>query len=108
LRWQREVESGARVVVGVNRFEDEAEAAPEIFRPSGDAREQVLDDLRDVRATRDAAAVEAALDAVREAANGTANLMDPILVAVERYATLGEICSVLESVFGRYRAPEVL
>jgi len=107
LRWQREVERGERVVVGVNRYEVDEEE-PEIFRPSVEAREQVLADLADVRAQRDPAAVEAALDAVRDAAKGSANLMDPILVAVERYATLGEICTVLESVFGRYRAPEVL
>ena len=107
LRWQREVESGERVVVGVNAFEVE-EPEPEIFRPSNEAREQVLKDLAAVRAERDGAAVEAALAGVREAAGGSGNLMEPILAAVERYATVGEICGVLQETFGRYRPPEVL
>jgi methylmalonyl-CoA mutase N-terminal domain/subunit len=107
LAWQKAVESGDQVVVGVNRFRS-GEAEPEVFRPDPAAREEVLSDLAAVRRERDAAKVEAALAAVGDAARGTANLMPPVLAAVERYATLGEICGVLEKVFGRYRSPEVL
>jgi methylmalonyl-CoA mutase N-terminal domain/subunit len=94
-------------VVGVNQYEVE-EPAPAIFRPSEAARAEVLQDLVDVRAARDSTRVAAALEAVRDAARGSANLMDPILAAVSVYATLGEVCTVLEKEFGRYQAPEVL
>jgi methylmalonyl-CoA mutase N-terminal domain/subunit len=107
LAWQRAVESGERTVVGVNAYEVD-EPPPEVFRPAEGARDEVMADLAAVRAERDPAAVEAALSAVEDAARGTANLMDPILAAVERYATLGEVCTTLERTFGRYRPPEVL
>ncbi len=107
LAWQREVERGERVIVGVNRFQT-PEPPPVIFRPDDQGRAEVLRELAALRAERDPAAVEAALVAVEVAARGDANLMPPILAAVERYATLGELCGVLERVFGKYRAPEVL
>ena len=107
LSWQREVESGERVIVGVNSYEQE-EPPPEIFRPDASARDEVLADLAAVRAERDAASVEGALAAVEESARGSDNLMHPILRAVEVYATVGEICTTLEGVFGKYRPPEVL
>ncbi|HED65766.1 MAG TPA: methylmalonyl-CoA mutase [Planctomycetes bacterium] len=107
LTWQREVEAGERIVVGVNAFETEEEP-PELFRPDEGARDEVLADLARVRASRRAEDVEARLAALGEAARGTSNLMEPILAAVEAYATVGEICEVLEGVFGRYQPPEVL
>ena len=107
MAWQRAVERGDEVVVGVNRYRVE-EPPPEIFEPDAGARAQVLADLAAVRAERDGAAVEGALSAVQRAARGTANLMPPILAAVSAYATVGEICAALEAEFGRYRPPEVL
>ena len=107
MAWQRAVESGERVVVGVNAFQVD-EPKPEIFRPDASAKEAVLADLAAVRAERDPSRVEACLRAVREAAEGTGNLMDPIVEAVDAYVTLGEICGVLEETFGRYHAPQVL
>ena len=107
MAWQREVERSERVIVGVNHHKA-LEPPPTIFRPDDAHREEVLRDLAAVRAERDPAAVEAALVAVDVAARGSANLMPPILAAVERYATIGELCGVLERVFGKYRAPEVL
>jgi methylmalonyl-CoA mutase N-terminal domain/subunit len=105
LAWQRAVEAGDQAVVGVNCYPVE-EGEPEIFRVDAAAREQVLADLAKVRQERDGAKVEAALAAVDEAARGKTNLMPPILAAVERYATIGEIGSTLERVFGRYQPPE--
>ena len=107
MAWQRAVESGERVVVGVNSFQVE-EAPPKIFRPDESSRDEVLRDLDAVRAERDGAAVRDALDAIEETARGAGNLMGPILEAVDRYATLGEVCGRLEDVFGSYSAPEVL
>jgi len=108
LAWQRAVERGERVVVGVNKFQNEEPPAP-IQKPSAAARAEVLADLDDVRRTRDPAKVEGALRALGEAAlSSRTNLMEPILAAVSAYATLGEICATLEQVFGRYQPPEVL
>ena len=107
MAWQRAVESGEQVIVGVNRFEVDEEP-PAVFRPDAAARESVLADLAAVKKKRDAAAVEAALSAVERTARGRDNLVPPILAAVERYATLGEVCHVLERVFGRYKPPEAM
>jgi methylmalonyl-CoA mutase N-terminal domain/subunit len=107
LAWQKAVESGDQIVVGVNKYRIDEEEV-EVFRPDPAARAEVLADLAAVRKERDPAKVEATLSAVGEAARGKANLMPPILAAVESLATLGEICATLEKVFGRYRPPEVL
>jgi methylmalonyl-CoA mutase N-terminal domain/subunit len=106
LAWQRAVEAGERVVVGVNAFESE-EPEPDTFVPDDGGRDEVLADLERVRAARDAAAVEGALAEIRRAAGTRENLMPPIVTAVEAYATVGEICAVLEEVFGVYRPPHL-
>jgi methylmalonyl-CoA mutase N-terminal domain/subunit len=108
MDWQRAVERGERQVVGVNCFEDEASAAPDIFRPDPSSHGEVLAQLARVRAERDPARVEATLRVLGEAARAESNLLDAILPAVEAYATLGEICEVLEREFGTYKAPSVL
>jgi methylmalonyl-CoA mutase N-terminal domain/subunit len=105
MQGQRAVERGERTIVGVNQFTAE-EGPPAIFRPDPRARGEVLADLARVRAERDGARVEGALQALRQTARGAGNLVEAILPAVEAYATLGEICAVLEAEFGLYEAPE--
>ncbi|HTF90311.1 MAG TPA: methylmalonyl-CoA mutase family protein [Planctomycetota bacterium] len=107
MQWQRDVEKKQRVIVGVNEYVT-PEPPAKIFRPDPLARGEVLGDLERVRRERDGRRVEAALAAVDEAARGSANLCTPILAAVECYATIGEVCSVLEKRFGSYKPPEVL
>jgi methylmalonyl-CoA mutase N-terminal domain/subunit len=107
LRWQRSVESGERVIVGVNAFQAD-EPPPKIFRPDPEARDRVLADLARVRAERDSTRVAAALDGVQRAASDGGNLVDALVPAVEAYATIGEVCGLLERQFGTYQAPEVL
>jgi methylmalonyl-CoA mutase N-terminal domain/subunit len=102
-RWQREIESGERVVVGVNAFRlDEAEPIPILKIDETVARGQV-ERLRAVRAQRSAAAVAEALGAVERAARDGANVMPPVVEAVKAYATLGEVSDVFRKVFGTYR-----
>ena len=108
VRWQREVESGDRVIVGVNDFIDPNEDATPIFRPNLAVVESQLERLKRVRATRDQAAAQAALAHLREAARGDVNLMEPILEAVRVYATLGEMCDVLREEWGEYVPPTVV
>ena len=106
LAWQRSVESGERVVVGVNRFVVD-EPPPRIFQADAAARDEVLADLAAVRAEREAARAEAAVRAVGETARGRENLLPALVAAVDAYATVGEICAELERVFGKYRAPSL-
>ncbi|HRV82049.1 MAG TPA: methylmalonyl-CoA mutase family protein [Planctomycetota bacterium] len=107
LEWQRDVEAGRRTIVGVNRYQVE-ETPPTIFRPDPAAKQEVLDDLAQVRAERDPARVEGTLRALGEAARSGQNVMTPMLAAVEAYATVGEVCKVLEETFGKFHPPEVL
>ncbi|TAJ19038.1 MAG: methylmalonyl-CoA mutase [Dehalococcoidia bacterium] len=102
VQWQREVESGDRIIVGVNDFIDPDENAQPIFRPNLAVVESQLERLKKVRATRDQAAVDASLARLREAARGDVNLMEPIIEAVRVYATLGEMCGVLREEWGEY------
>jgi methylmalonyl-CoA mutase N-terminal domain/subunit len=106
--YQKAVEKGEQVVVGVNRFAVTGEATPELLRVDealgGTRRRQVAA----VRAGRGQAAAAAALAALAEAARGTGNLMPPILAAVKAEATVGEICDTLRGVFGEYQEQLVL
>jgi methylmalonyl-CoA mutase N-terminal domain/subunit len=101
--YQREVESGARVVVGVNRFQLlEEHSAGALHLDPASERAQV-ERLRQVRASRNQAAVDQKLAALEETARSTGNLMPPILEAGACYATVGEISDRLRAVFGEYR-----
>ncbi len=105
VAYQREVESGERVVVGVNQYIDENENATPIFRPNLEVARAQLEQLAKVRAGRDQAAVDASLTRLRDAARGDINLMEPIMEAVRTYATLGEMCGVLREEWGEYTPP---
>src|SRR5450432_2184270 len=99
---QRAVESGARVIVGVNRFAENDDGAPALHRLDPAVEAAQVERLGRLRATRDGAAAQAATRAVSEAARGTANLLPCILQAVKARATLGEIADALRAVFGEY------
>jgi methylmalonyl-CoA mutase N-terminal domain/subunit len=103
--WQQQVESGDRVVVGVNRFQsaEADEARGEILRVSDELRQRQCEKTRRVRAERDAGAAARATARVAECARGGENLMPAILEAVEAYATVGEIADALRAVFGTHR-----
>jgi methylmalonyl-CoA mutase N-terminal domain/subunit len=110
LAWQREVEAGRRVLVGVNRFCDETEGTgeeAEVFRV-GPAREEALASLAEARRARRRSKVAGALDGLERAARRGENAVPAILEAVESLATVGEICARLERVFGKYHSPAVL
>jgi methylmalonyl-CoA mutase N-terminal domain/subunit len=102
-RWQREIEAGERVVVGVNAFSfDEAEPIPILRIDETVARAQ-LERLRAVRSERGAARVRETLGTLERAARDGANVVPAVIDAVKAYATLGEISDVFRTVFGTYR-----
>jgi methylmalonyl-CoA mutase, N-terminal domain len=100
--YQREVDEGRRVVVGVNAFEEEGEEPLEILRIDAGLERKQIGRLETTRAKRDAAAVERALARLRQQAAGEANLMPALLDAARAHATEGEIVEALQAVFGTY------
>ena len=107
-RYQREIESRQRIVVGVNQYVTGETAPGQLLRVDPRVQEEQVARLRALKASRDSARVQAALAALEKAARGDSNLMPPILEAVRAYATLGEICDVLRRVFGEYRPSAAL
>jgi methylmalonyl-CoA mutase N-terminal domain/subunit len=106
-RFQREVESGERVVVGVNRFQTDGGAGVPAFRLDPALERAQITRLREVRAGRNSADVHARLARIREGARGSVNLMPLIVDAAEAYATVGEISDALRDEFGEYAAAAV-
>jgi methylmalonyl-CoA mutase, N-terminal domain len=107
-RTNQEIESGTRVVVGMNRFKIDERAPVDILRIDRKVQEDQVRALGEVRSRRDASAVRTALDAITRGAHGETNLMPLILDAVRSYASIGEICDALRSVFGEYRERIIL
>jgi methylmalonyl-CoA mutase, N-terminal domain len=102
-RIAQEIDSGTRVVVGLNRFalDEEEPYTPLRVDPSIEADQAAR--LDKLRSTRDAEAVSAALADLRAAAAGTSNVLPPMREALRARATVGEVCDTLRSVWGLYR-----
>ncbi|QSW98322.1 methylmalonyl-CoA mutase family protein [Haloterrigena alkaliphila] len=100
--YQERVERGEEVVVGVNEYTLEEDTSPEILQIDETTAERQLARLEDVKADRDDAAVEDALEALREASERGENTIPYIVDAVKAYATMGEIMGVFEEQYGAY------
>jgi methylmalonyl-CoA mutase N-terminal domain/subunit len=108
-RYQQEIEKGQRVIVGLNRFQVKTEDKPtDLLKVDPTVGEKQVDRLRELKHTRDNVELQQALYALKTAAQGTDNLMPPLLRAVKVPATLGEICDTLREVFGEYEAPALV
>jgi methylmalonyl-CoA mutase, N-terminal domain len=103
--FQREVETGQRVLVGVNDFLSEDDHPVEILKVSGDAEESQRRKLTRLRAERNGGLVAERLEALRRAAQADRNVLGPMLDCARAYCTLYEIRHALESVYGAYREP---
>ncbi|MBI4209096.1 MAG: methylmalonyl-CoA mutase family protein [Deltaproteobacteria bacterium] len=101
--YQQQLEQKEKVIVGVNKYVVEENVRPSLLQ-IGEAEEQrQMEALQKVRVERHRDRVEEALSRLSEAAQGTKNVMPPILEAVRAYATLGEICDTLRNVMGTYQ-----
>jgi methylmalonyl-CoA mutase N-terminal domain/subunit len=107
-RYQREIDTGQRVVVGVNQYQLEQPLTIPLLRMDPEGYKRQVDRLNKLRAERDNDELQRRLEALRQAAEGTDNLMPYILEAVRAHGTLGEICGVLREVFGEYREPVII
>jgi len=109
FRYQREIETGDRKIVGVNAFQMDAEGSRmELLKVDPELETRQAERVRAYRAEHGGKQTAAALKAISGAAKGEANLMPLIVEAVERGATLGEISDALREVFGEYREVLVL
>ncbi len=106
--YQRDVEGGTRVIVGVNQFVDEAVTTPPIARIDPAREREQVASLKSFRASRDAAAVAERLDAIKVAARGSENLMPHLISGVKAGLTVGEISGALREIWGEYRELLVL
>jgi methylmalonyl-CoA mutase N-terminal domain/subunit len=104
FRYQQEIEAGERVIVGVNRFTEEESEPIELHRIDPEAERRQLERTAHVRAERNAADAEAAIEEVRRVARGDANLLVPMREALRARATIGEICNALRDEWGMYDA----
>jgi methylmalonyl-CoA mutase N-terminal domain/subunit len=102
-QYQREIEKEERVVVGVNRFQAAEEKPTNLLRVDPAVRVSQIEKLEKLKSERDEKPVKENLAQLKRAAEGSENLMPPILDAVKAYATLGEICDVMREVYGEYQ-----
>jgi len=101
-RYQKEIERGERVIVGVNRFQTKEPPPKGLLKVDPRVREVQIRRLAELRRERAGEKVKSSLKELRQVAQGDGNLMYPILNCVRTYCTLGEICDVLREVFGEY------
>ena len=100
--YQKDIESSQRIIVGVNKFTEEAKPLGKTFRVDDSIRTVQIDKINKLKSERNQQEVTEALAILAEHARGTENLMPDIIRAVEAYATLGEIANTLREVFGEY------
>jgi methylmalonyl-CoA mutase N-terminal domain/subunit len=101
-QYQQEIETGEKILVGVNKFIQEEHPQTNVFRVDDSIRKMQIDKINTLRSERDNQMVDNCLLKLKNAALGNENLMTYILNAVESYATLGEIADTLRNVFGEY------
>jgi methylmalonyl-CoA mutase N-terminal domain/subunit len=101
--WAKAVDDGEKIIVGVNRYQEDAPEPPEVFPIDPELQKQQAQRVQDLRASRDQAAVDAALKDLTDAARGTQNVLYPMKDALRNKATLGEVSDALREVFGVYQ-----
>ncbi|MDD2495841.1 MAG: methylmalonyl-CoA mutase family protein, partial [Tissierellia bacterium] len=107
-KYQMEIESLDRIVVGVNKYQIEEESPKGLLKVDPVVGEMQKNKIQDVKANRNNDAVKEKLQDLKKACEGTENVMPFILDAVREYATLGEICDVMREVFGEYEQSVLL
>ena len=108
-RRRKAIEEGDKVMVGLNRYQDEdEEVSIPVFQVDPDTERRQVQRLQEVRETRDSEAVGSALAAVKDAAEQGKNIIPATIEAAKAYATLGEICDVLRDVYGVYHPSTIV
>jgi methylmalonyl-CoA mutase N-terminal domain/subunit len=103
--YQRQLERGEKIIVGVNEFESAEKQPIELLQIDESVAARQREKLIELRKRRDNQRVRSTLEALASASWGGMNLMPYILECVRAYATVGEICDILRRVFGTYQEP---
>lgn len=101
--YNQAVEDGSQPIIGINKFVTEEQNDTPAFKINDSIRQQQIEKLKELRSRRDQQQVNNSLAAIKQAAQGTGNLMPIVITAVENLCTLGEIADVLRSVWGEYQ-----
>lgn len=101
--YQKQIEEGKQVVVGVNQYQEDEDLTFKLLRVDPEVERYQVEQLKDLKGERSSAQVKEALLRIKGAAEGEENLLPALIKGVESLATLGEICSVLREVFGEHR-----
>src|SRR5258708_25129988 len=100
---QRQVETGEKIIVGVNKFQEESGTTIPVFRVDDKIRRMQIEKLREFKTRRDNSMVDQCLQDLNDKANSGDNLIPSVIGAVEHKCTLGEIADVLREVFGEHK-----
>ena len=101
--WAKAVDDGEKIIVGVNRYQQDAPEPPEVFPIDPELQKRQAARVQELRATRDQPAVDKALEDIKDAARGSQNLLYPMKDALRKKGTLGEVSDALREVFGVYQ-----
>src|SRR5690606_22592486 len=107
-KFEKEMEAGKRIIVGVNKFQTEEKEYSDILKIDAKAQEDQIKFLNKVKSERNNDEVQKKLSNLKKAAEGNDNLMPFILEAVKAYASVGEICNKMREVFGEYKETIVI
>lgn len=107
-QYQKEIETGKRIIVGVNKYQVEEKKPSGLLRVDPIVGELQCKKIEELKQRRDNQKVHDALEILKNACRTDENLMPHILKAVKEYATLGEICNVMREVFGEYKQTVIL
>ncbi|MFN3534447.1 MAG: methylmalonyl-CoA mutase family protein, partial [Desulfatiglandales bacterium] len=106
-RYQLQIDSGERTLVGVNKYVTEEEIPVEILEIDEALERLQVEKLHRIKEERDQAKVRESLERVGEACEKGLNIMEPVIEAVKNYCTLQEVCDVYRKVYGTYRDPGI-
>jgi methylmalonyl-CoA mutase, N-terminal domain len=107
-KFEKEVESGKRIIVGRNKFQVKEDEQPELLKLNVKTQEKQIESLNKVRSQRNNKEVESKLKELSIAARGDNNLMPFIIDAVRSYASVGEICNTMRAIYGEYKETVVI
>ena len=107
-KYEMEIEENERIIVGVNKYQIKEPEHKDLLKIDMKVQDEQIKFLKKIRSQRNNDDVKQKLDALRNAAEGTDNLMQIILDAVKVYASIGEICNTMRGVFGEYKEHVVI
>ena len=107
-KFEKEMESGKRIIVGINKFQSEEDEEPELLKINMNVQEEQIKFLNKIKSERNSQKVDKALSDLKKAASTDENLIPYIVEAVKAYASVGEICNTLREVFGEYKEQVVI